>query len=105
VAASRAHGWPHLLTFSRRSKLSGVEIGLLLSSLAEPNWQTCRGSPEGCLEGAPARGSIENALPSPTLCGEVGIVAQPPVPWAWSRSSGRTVMPSQVLRLEVVCHD
>ena len=97
--------WPHLMNFSRRWKLPGIELGIILNELPDPQWQACQDPPVTCLEKAPSSGTVENTLAGPMLCGDVGIVRQPPIPWAWSQASDETVMPSEVLRLQVSCHE
>src|SRR5260370_33742536 len=97
--------WPHLMNFSRRWKLPGNEVGIILNEVTDPQWQACQDPPVTCLEKAPSSGTVENMLVGPTLCGDVGIVRQPPIPWAWSQASDETEMPSEVLRLQGPCHD
>jgi antimicrobial peptide system SdpA family protein len=97
--------WPHPPHFSRSWKLSGVEVGLVLNELSDPQWQACQEIPTTCLGKAPLGGTVENILSPPSLCGEIGFVRQPPIPWAWSQSPDETVMPSEVLRLQVSCHE
>src|SRR5262249_1753437 len=72
-------GWPRALEFSRRRKLTGVEIGLILDELSDPQWQECKEIPTTCLESSAANAKVENVLHQPSLCGEVGIVRQPPI--------------------------
>jgi antimicrobial peptide system SdpA family protein len=96
--------WPRLLEFSRRRKLAHVEIGVILYELSDPQWQACQDLPAICLENAPLSGTVKNILSPPSLCGEVGIIQQTPIPWAWSQSPEETLMPSEVLRLQVSCH-
>jgi len=97
--------WPYTPTFSRRWKIPAVEIGLILDGLYDPQWQPCQDRPTDCLDSAPVVTPVENIRSRPVLCGEVGIVRQPPVPWAWSQTSDETIMPSDVLRLQVSCHE
>ncbi|HUQ34669.1 MAG TPA: SdpA family antimicrobial peptide system protein [Pyrinomonadaceae bacterium] len=97
--------WPHLFKFSRRWKLPGIEIGLVINEPDDLQWHECLELPTTCLEQTPSSGSVENKLPHPSLCGDVGIVRQTPIPWAWSQAPDETVMPSEVLRLQVSCHE
>jgi antimicrobial peptide system SdpA family protein len=97
--------WPRPLEFSRRRKIVGVEVGLILDEITEPQWQECKELPTVCLESAQSNGQVSNVLHRPSLCGDVGIIRQPPIPWAWSQAPDETVMPSQVLRVLVSCHD
>lgn len=97
--------WPHPPGFSRGWKLHGIEVGIIFTSLADPQWEHCQERPSACLAKAPLATTVENLLSNPTLCGEIGLVRQPPIPWAWREAANETVMPSEVLRLQVVCHD
>ena len=100
---SASKTWPRMLEFSRRRKLTGVEAGLILDAIPEPEWQECKEAPTACLDKAPVNETVENKQQQPTLCGDVGIVRQPPIPWAWSQTPDETVMPSEVLRIQVSC--
>jgi antimicrobial peptide system SdpA family protein len=93
----------NLFGLNRRSTAQGIEIGLLLTEIPEKAWQGCRGEISDCLPALAVSNSIQNVSPQPTLCGDVGISAQKPVPWAWSRSRTKIIMPSRLLRLKVLC--
>lgn len=80
-----------------------MEIGRLLQRLPKAGWQTCKERPEACLVRIPKALTVKNTSPNPTLCGEVGLGLQKPVPWAWRASAHRITMPSRVTRLEVQC--
>jgi antimicrobial peptide system SdpA family protein len=92
--------------FTRRARAQGVELGLLLEKVptdwAHTEESRCNRDPASCLQDARSF-RVRNVTPGPTLCGTVGIVAQKPVPWAWSRDRDRLVMPSSVIKLEVQC--
>jgi sporulation delaying protein A len=87
----------------RRARAQGVEIGLLLEEVPDSAWVHCTGLPEECLERTKNWYAVGDISPRPTLCGRIGFVLQPPVPWAWARSGERITMPSQVLKAEVSC--
>ena len=97
------HSEPHnAFGFSRDSRAQGVEIGVLLEQTQSAVWTECTSEHiEQCLEDAPEGTSASNPGPSTTLCGDVALVQQEPLPWAWVGST--TAMPAQVLRLEVSC--
>lgn len=88
---------------SRVSRAQGIELGLLTTAVRKSAWQPCKEEPESCLEAASPLASMKNITPKPTLCGEVGLVLQPPVPWAWSKSADEITMPSKVIRIVVQC--
>lgn len=93
----------HLFGLDRTSKAQGIEVGALVQKAASAQRQACREAPTACLNGAAVSLTVENTAPRPTLCGEVGLAFQKPIPWAWSRSPRPIVMPSRVLKLEVKC--
>jgi len=88
---------------NRRARAQGVELGLLLENVSVRSWEKCETEPMGCLGRAPAAARVANGSPRPSLCGTIGVVRQPPVPWAWARAPKPVVMPSNVIRLEVSC--
>lgn len=104
-ARSTSRLWPHPPNFSRRWKLPGVEVGIILGDLIDPPWHACQGPPNSCLENAPSGGTADNSFSHATLCGDVGLVRQALIPWAWREAAQETVMPSDVLRLQISCHE
>jgi antimicrobial peptide system SdpA family protein len=88
---------------NRKSRAQGVEIGLLLVSIHDDEWLACRKSPAICLATTPVSKDFKDISPIPTLCGEIGVVMQPPVPWAWSSLPRPVTMPSKVVRVRVHC--
>jgi antimicrobial peptide system SdpA family protein len=91
------------LGFSRAGSLPAIEVNLIVDGVRDPLWQACRGPPPSCLETTPSRANVTDRLSRATLCGDVGIVRQEPVPWAWSGSDREVIMPSHVLRVMVGC--
>lgn len=95
----------NLYGLNRAVRAQGAEFGLVAQQLGAPAWVECETEPIGCLRTAPYARGIQNASPSPTLCGTVGIVRQAPLPWAWREWSGLLTMPSSVAVLEVACEN
>lgn len=92
----------YLLGLDRAARAQGVELGLLMAELPTKAWQPCAREDAGtCLEALPVAATVTNPTPRPSLCGAVGVVLRPPVPWAWARS--RRWMPARAARLEVQC--
>lgn len=99
------HAHPkHAFGLNRASRAQGVEMGLLQSEIDEDDWRDCDGAPEDCLPALPVTVTAENESPRPTLCGDVALLRQEPVPWAWSRGSDPPEMPGEAVRMEVACH-
>ena len=91
------------LGLDRRRRLQGVEIGLLLEALKTASWNKCAIGPVDCLEAAPVVAEVVNVAGITTLCGDVALVRQEPVPWAWAAHAHETIMPSTFLRVSVQC--
>lgn len=84
----------------RASRAQGLEIGTLSSLHANSGWKSCQKQPLECETDAPLVTSTTARAPS--VCGEILLVRQKPVPWAW-RNVKNLVMPSSLLRLDVRC--
>jgi antimicrobial peptide system SdpA family protein len=91
---------------NRAVRAQNVELALLLNEQAvRKGWKACEFKAFGpCLDAAPAA-MLRNTSPRPTLCGEVGVARQKPIPWAWARSESResVVMPITAVRMRVEC--
>ncbi|MUK90365.1 SdpA family antimicrobial peptide system protein [Ornithinibacillus sp. L9] len=89
----------------RLGRSQGIEAGLISSKLSQDSLVDCEDDPRTCLENFKESIEVENPTPLPTLCGDLGIVYQEPVPWAWSKNSKEITMPSQVVRVNVECSE
>lgn len=87
----------------RKTRAQGVEMGLMFNAAPKQAWRSCKGDPVACLSDAPVAFQMANISPRPTLCGDVGLVLQPPVPWAWARLPHTSQMNSRVARVKAVC--
>jgi antimicrobial peptide system SdpA family protein len=92
----------NLFGLGRWGRAQGVEMGILLARLGDARWTDCDEQPTTCLEGAPVVLQIDNPSPAPSLCGELALVSQQPVPWAWARNP-HALLPSHVIRFEAKC--
>jgi antimicrobial peptide system SdpA family protein len=88
---------------NRASRAQGVETALLMNRFSNSAFQECRDVMAECLESTKLAGSVKNISPYPSLCGDIGIVMQKPVPWAWWASGQSVVMPSRILRINAGC--
>jgi antimicrobial peptide system SdpA family protein len=91
-----------LFGLDRSKRAQGTEIALLMQGLQSRAWHTCTAQPTACLSRAPVAARISNTSALQNLCGDVGLVQQQQLPWAWHGTG--TVMPSQIVRVEVACH-
>ena len=87
----------------RSTRAQGVEIGLITTAIKQDQWYACRQSAETCVTDAPMIGFQSTHLLEPTLCGEIGLVLRPPIPWAWSRARKEIIMPSKGVRVNLLC--
>ncbi|TCP61544.1 SdpA family antimicrobial peptide system protein [Baia soyae] len=97
---SRSENWFGLKRFGRSQ---GIEAGLINSKIPRSHFQECRDEPLNCLEKSKIVFELENPTPEPTICGDIGIAFQQPIPWAWSNSRKKIEMPSKVVRVKVIC--
>lgn len=94
------HNW---FGIRRLARAQNVEVGILMSKVPMAFWDRCRSAPVVCLEKAGLARTLSNPFPRPTVCGEVGLVRQESIPWAWTRDDTVPMMPSKIVRLEVRC--
>lgn len=102
-----ANQGPHALPqnvfgLDRRSRAQGVEIALILGTVRANALRQCREAVATCLESLDPI-PMRNASPAPTLCGDIGIAQQEPLPWAWYAGRHDVTMPGQVVRLVLSC--
>lgn len=91
----------NLMGFNRRARAQGTELAMLIAAAPQEAWRECEDTPTNCLSGVAVAGVIANRSNQHSVCGEVGIVVQQVLPWAWRDAP--TVMPSKVLRVRVTC--
>jgi len=95
-------GYETRLGFRRDSRAKGRDLGTIAGEFMPFEWFTCETDILDCLPDPPTAAVIER-LPDVFhgACGEMAIVMQPPVPWAWRDS--RVAMPSHFAKFEVPC--
>jgi len=71
----------NLFGLSRTQRAQGVELGALVGMVSK--WQPCAAAASACLAGTRlvAAEAVHNISLVPTLCGEVLISVEKPVPW------------------------
>jgi antimicrobial peptide system SdpA family protein len=93
-----------LFGLDRTPRAQSIELGMLITSVDSDDYEACDSDPQTCLERVKPRVQLlQNQSPRPTMCGELGIVRQKPVPWAWARSAASLEMPSKIIRIRVKC--
>lgn len=90
-----------LMGLDRTGRAQGTEVAMLIAVVPERSWRDCERRPTDCLAEAPVAHTIVNRSTHHSVCGEVGIVLQDVLPWAWRDLP--TTMPSKVLRVRVTC--
>jgi sporulation delaying protein A len=93
----------NIFGLDRASRAQGVELALLISGVGAEDWTSCEMAPIDCVAHAAFARSVDNVSPRPSLCGDVGVALQEPVPWVWASAGGSVTMPSRVIRLSVAC--
>ncbi len=86
---------------NRLGRSQGTELAILVQQVPPAGWSDCRQAPAVCLSRLPGNRTIADTSTHRTVCGDVGLVVQQVLPWAWRDL--RTVMPSRVARVRVAC--
>ncbi|MGK5730262.1 SdpA family antimicrobial peptide system protein [Streptomyces sp. URMC 124] len=94
----------NLFGLSRRQRAQGPEEALLNASV--PGWDPCQDTNDACLRAAAARPAhaVTNTSPQPTLCGDVVMTNERPVPWAYRDLSPETSHITRTVHLRITCH-
>jgi len=90
-----------LMGLDRLGRAQGTEVAMLLAVVPAESWRACERAPTDCLSAAAVAHTIRNRSSHHSVCGEVGLVIQDVLPWAWRDAP--TTMPSKVLRVRVQC--
>ncbi|GIH11519.1 hypothetical protein Rhe02_95860 [Rhizocola hellebori] len=90
-----------LLGLNRRNRSQGTEVALVANQVPPEVWSACDRDPLDCLSTLTPQRTVANFATQQTLCGEVGMIMQEVLPWAWRDLP--TTMPSKVVRVVVTC--
>lgn len=89
----------------RGSRAQGVEVALLLDGVDTKQWAKCSSDVDRCLsksEGAEPI-TVDNVSPQPTVCGDVVLIDQTPVPWSYRDIVDYDVRAQKALRMDITC--
>jgi antimicrobial peptide system SdpA family protein len=106
IASDPQFSAPMLFGFRRTSRAVGMEAAQLLETAGSVTWRDCAAASAGdCLQrlGDGDAIPVRNRAAAPALCGDVAILLQEPLPWAWARSTPPVHMPLRLVRLRVQC--
>jgi antimicrobial peptide system SdpA family protein len=85
---------------NREGRARSTELAVLIDQMPRTAWHECKQDPLVCLSTTQLTATVVNAG-NRTICGDIGIVVQDVLPWAFRNSS--TIMPSKVTRIRVTC--
>jgi|SRR5580658_459357 antimicrobial peptide system SdpA family protein len=91
----------NLMGLNRLDRSQGTELAILMVQVPPRSWSSCQQAPVACLSRLPLEGTVSNTSTHHTACGDVGLVVQQVLPWAWRNLN--VVMPSRVVRVNVTC--
>jgi len=101
--------WSNALGLNRAPRRQNVEQGLLLAALPRDGWSPCVSTELAlCLDRVDHTVTFANPSPVATLCGEIAVVKQKPVPFAWVVGKDRGELegfrvPNRFIRVEAKC--
>jgi antimicrobial peptide system SdpA family protein len=90
-----------LMGLDRIRQAQDTDIRRVLPEVPDRAWSDCQGEPLDCLSALSAGPSVANPSTRRDFCGDIGLIMQEVVPWAWRDLP--TVMPSKVARVTVTC--
>lgn len=94
----------NFIGLKRDARAQGAEYGLILSQIPKIDTVICKNMTHlECLESRDEIKLIEvrNSSLKKTLCGDIVLFLQEPIPWAWRKSN--TKMDIRVYRIKVTC--
>jgi sporulation delaying protein A len=91
----------NFMGLDRRGRSQGTELAIVVQQVPPGSWSSCTQAPVTCLSRLPAKGSVSDTSDHRTVCGDVGLVLQQVLPWAWRNLPA--IMPSKVARVNVTC--
>jgi antimicrobial peptide system SdpA family protein len=90
-----------LMGLDRVRQARTSDLHLLVAAVPDSAWSECEAGPTDCLTRLPGGPAVANPSQRRDVCGDIGLISQEVVPWAWRNMS--TVMPSRVARVTVIC--
>lgn len=97
----------NLFGLLRKSRALYLEVGSVFATLQDSLWTRTVGIPGNIFfnQYELPLYTVRNMTPKAILCGEYFLQQVEPVPWAWAGTfdENRSGMPSEVIRLNVIC--
>lgn len=89
----------------RDMRTEGAELDHLLKKVYSKRWidYTKHFDPDGVEELKSV--NVINDYLTPTICGDILVRAEAPIPWAWSNNEKTVNMPFRLVRLNIVCNN
>lgn len=101
ITVNAHSGSGSLLGLDRRNRSQGTEVALVANRVPPDHWSDCKREPLDCLETLTPKRTVANFATHRTMCGDIGLIMQEVLPWAWRDLE--TTMPSRVVRVRVTC--
>lgn len=107
--ASSEITWPNMAAGNafglyRKGRSQGVELGGVSTELKESDWIKCDEDLESCKRDADKKTvTVQNAAPSPLVCGEYYITKENPVPWNYSKYDTERTKLTNIVRVNITC--
>ena len=91
---------------SRKSRAQGVEFAYLTQDISPENWKDCTRKEllNKVLTDSIPWIDVQSPYAPSLLCGEIVVMEEEYVPWAWSQSSKEIDMPAKFIKLNISCN-
>jgi antimicrobial peptide system SdpA family protein len=90
-----------LMGLDRIRQAQDTDVRRLLPQVPDNAWVACEREAVDCLSELGPGPAVTNVSPRRDVCGDIGLIMQEVVPWAWREFP--TIMPSKVVRVTVTC--
>jgi antimicrobial peptide system SdpA family protein len=90
-----------LMGLNRIRQAMETDARLLLPQVPDKAWVECEREALDCLSELEPGPVVTNSSPRHDFCGDIGLIMQEVVPWAWREFP--TTMPSRVVRVTATC--
>jgi len=88
----------------RDMRMQGAELGSLLQMVSTQRWKNYRQGEFAIQADSLPSLTLVNKYMHPSLCGEIVVKSQEPLPWAWSKDGKDNFMPYRLLKLNIDCN-
>jgi antimicrobial peptide system SdpA family protein len=102
MPGQRQATFEHLMGVKRDARAMSVEYATMLYDIPPTKWVKCEVNPSEFIKKHPmAAVKVKNKTPLALLHGDIYLISQATVPWAWAKFAKNVTLPSNILHLNI----